>query len=145
MLRLPGKLPILSAPPPPHPPCLFLSFSVGSLPPSSLTSSRPPSLPPTVSPCSSSLPLLDCGCLRGCFSLRLPLMKGRTKLPSLCPCVVGRFTSLPSPSFPPLPSVSSPPSALHVSWELAGRPAGGSGCLLLQLGRLTMCGVVVGG
>lgn len=65
-------------------------------------------------------------------------MKGRTKLPSLCPCVVGRFTSLPSPSFPPLPSVSSPPSALHVSWELAGRPVVRP---VLRLGRLTMCGV----
>lgn len=28
------------------------------------------------------------------FFLCLSLMKGRTKLPSLCPCVVGKFTSL---------------------------------------------------
>lgn len=103
-----------------------------------------PSLPPSPPPNRLSVllipPLLDCGCLRGCFSLRLPLMKGRTKLPSLCPCVVGRFTSLLSPSFPLLPSVSSPPSALHVSRELVGRPAGRP----LRLGRLTMWGVFRG-
>lgn len=65
------------------------------------------------------------------FFLCLPLMKGRTKLPSLCPCVVGKFTS-PFVSFFSF-HLSVAASVLHVSLKSASRSGRLLGALHLLL------------
>lgn len=104
-LWLPGKLSLLicyDTPPSPSlsPPPSFLFPLTLPQPPISLSLSPHPSPP----------------LLRVSGRLFFSLMKGRTKLPSLCPCVVGKFTSPFVSFFSFHRSVAA--SVLHVSWKV---------------------------
>lgn len=111
--------PSSSAVTPSRSPSFFFFFIISPLPFSSLLS-RPLSLARSlsVSPHPSPPLLRVSGKL---FFLCLSLMKGCTKLPSLCPCVVGKYPSLFLSSFFLHLSVAA--SVLHVAQSLLLAPA----------------------
>lgn len=101
--------------PPSRSPSVFFFFFY-NFPPAILQPSL--SLPLSLSPHPSPPLLRVSGKL---FFLCLSLMKGCTKLPSLCPCVVGKYTSLFPSSFFLHLSVAA--SVLHVAQSLPLAPA----------------------
>lgn len=113
----------------PLPPLPSLPLPLFFIPPSPASHlSLSPSLSLSFSPHLSPPLLRVSGRL---FFLCLLLMKGRTKLPSLCPCVVGKFTSLFVSFFSFHPSVAA--SVLHVSSKSASRSGRLRGGLYLHL------------
>lgn len=120
------SLRLLRHPPPPLPSLPLPLFFIPPSPASHLSLS--PSLSLSFSPHLSPPLLRVSGRL---FFLCLLLMKGRTKLPSLCPCVVGKFTSLFVSFFSFHPSVAA--SVLHVSSKSASRSGRLRGGLYLHL------------